>query len=91
MAIWYYVHRLYGIYHDDFNYENISMFVHQRIKNFVKKGACYPHSILLEDVTNMGVRLLPEEKAHIALLVSEARKQAELLYGLKAIDKYLAS
>jgi len=90
MAIWYYVHRLYGIYYDDFPYHTINMFIPQRIKNFVKKAACYPNTIVLEDVANMGVRLLPEEKAHIALLASEARKQAELLYGLLAIHKLLA-
>jgi len=79
MAIWYYVHRLYGLFHDDINYGVITELLNSTIRNFVKKAAVNPSTITGKDL-RLGVPLLPEEIAHIALLVCEARKQAELNY-----------
>jgi PA26 p53-induced protein (sestrin) len=35
------------------------------------------------------MQFMPEEKAHISFLSAESRKQASLLYGLRAVAKYL--
>lgn len=48
----------------------------------------WPASITSADVKNIGVELTPQEKAHLALLVMEARKQVELMYSLRAIMNY---
>jgi len=90
MAIWYYVHRLYGLFHDDINYGLVTDLLSSSIRNFVKKAAVNPSTITSKDF-RLGIPLLPEEIAHIALLVCEARKQAEFIYALRAISLYSMS
>jgi len=90
MAIWYFVHRLYGLFHDDINYGVLTELLNSPIRNFVKKAAVNPSTITAKDL-RLGVPLLPEEIAHIALLVCEAKKQAELIYALRAISLYSMS
>jgi hypothetical protein len=51
--------------------------------------ACKPETISRNDFERMGLALRPEEKVQIVLLSMEARKQAELLYGLHAIMKWM--
>jgi len=87
MAIWYYVNRIFGIFYDDYNYENVNKKIPQVIKAFVKMIAVAPWRITPEDLSKWPLPLLPQEKIHIALLALEARKNAELLYALHALDK----
>jgi sestrin len=63
--------------------------MNRAIKQFVKKVACFPDRIIRNDFENIGVDLRPEEKCHVALLAAEARKQAELLYGLHVVMQYM--
>jgi len=88
LAIWYYVHRIQGIFHDDYDYRNVNNFISQDVKRFVKKSACTPFAISVSDLYNMGIKLQPSEKAHIVLLVAESRKQAELIYALQGITQW---
>ncbi|KNE59356.1 hypothetical protein AMAG_03652 [Allomyces macrogynus ATCC 38327] len=88
-AIWYYVLRLFGMSHDDYNYSRVNHFVNKRTKAFVKKVACAPHTLTYRDWMRMGVLLRPEEKAHVVVLVSEARKQAALVWALSAINNWI--
>jgi len=89
MAVWYYVHRVHGIFYDDYNYKNVNMLLCPALKGWIKKVSCTPFLIEDMDINKVGIKLLPEEKAHIALLAVEARKQAELLYGLRALNQAL--
>eukprot|EP00871_Galdieria_phlegrea_P001961 jgi/Galph1/2766/GphlegSOOS_G1422.1 len=84
-AIWCYVHRLMGMMHDDYDYRLVNLVLQQPLKAFIKKVVFKPETISRNDFDRMGLALRPEEKAHIVLLCMEARKQAELLYGLHAI------
>ncbi|ORZ37519.1 PA26 p53-induced protein-domain-containing protein [Catenaria anguillulae PL171] len=88
-AIWYYVLRLFGQSMDDYNYSMVNHFVNKRTKAFIKKVATAPHTLQYRDWMRMGVVLRPEEKAHVVVLVAEARKQAELVWALSAVVKYL--
>ncbi|RKP25754.1 Sestrin, partial [Syncephalis pseudoplumigaleata] len=81
-AIWYYVLRLAGLAHDDYDYAQVNRFLNRRLKQYVKKVACYPEELDARDFVHFGFVLRAEEKCHINLLVSVARKQAELVYGL---------
>lgn len=87
-AIWYYTHRLFGLQHDDFNYNKIPVFLTQSLKYFVKKVACAPDTITEDDYKLKGYNFLPDEKCHIVLLAIEARRQASLLYALHSVMKY---
>ncbi|KAL7750450.1 hypothetical protein RI367_004224 [Sorochytrium milnesiophthora] len=88
-AVWYYVLRLYGQCHDDYDYARVNHFLNKRTKSFVKKVACCPQAIQYSDFQWMGVRLRPEEKCHINVLVVEAKKQAQLVWALNSVVKYL--
>lgn len=89
-SIWYYVHRIHGILHDDYNYASVNELLLRNLKKFSKDLACTPFQVTPQDLLNLGYSLSPEEKCHIALLATEARKQAELMYALFALSKYLS-
>jgi sestrin len=78
---------LSGMSHDDYNYHEVNIYLNKRIKQYIKKVACYPESIVPSDFHHMGFTFRPDEKCQINLLASEARKCAELVYALHALMK----
>ena len=84
-AVWYYVQRIYGILHDDYEYRYVNIFLNRAIKTYIKKVTCYPETIALRDFEIFSRILKNQEKAHVVLLAIESRKQASLLYALGAI------
>jgi hypothetical protein len=89
-AVWYYVHRTQGVLHDDYDYSLVNSFLGIQLKALIKKMVCEPYTITKNDVLNIGIQLQPTEKCHIALLATEARKQSELLYALRAVTKWIS-
>eukprot|EP01096_Ripella_sp_DP13-Kostka_P008854 TRINITY_DN3331_c1_g2_i2.p1 TRINITY_DN3331_c1_g2~~TRINITY_DN3331_c1_g2_i2.p1 ORF type:complete len:440 (-),score=147.50 TRINITY_DN3331_c1_g2_i2:343-1599(-) len=87
-AIWYYVHRLKGIFHEYYNYQDVNVVLSKRIKSLVKKVVCYPDTIGRSDFEYLDLPLTDSEKCHLILIATEASKQAELLYALRAIMRY---
>jgi sestrin len=86
-SLWFYVHRVHGIFHDDFNYHVVNQCLSRALKSLTKKASCYPHMIESKDF-DFGMKLHASEKIHIMFIVAEARKQAELLLGMKALKDY---
>ena len=89
-AVWHYVHRVQGIFHDDYSYNSVNFWLNRRLKTYIKKLVCFPKDIKKADFQNMGIDLHHHEKVHLSLLATTARKQAALLYGLRAIMQYQA-
>eukprot|EP01113_Clastostelium_recurvatum_P007320 TRINITY_DN13403_c0_g1_i1.p1 TRINITY_DN13403_c0_g1~~TRINITY_DN13403_c0_g1_i1.p1 ORF type:complete len:643 (-),score=168.17 TRINITY_DN13403_c0_g1_i1:22-1950(-) len=87
-AIWYYVQRVKGMCHDDYDYQEVNLFLNRSIKLYVKKVTCFPEQTVYDDYLNLGYELRPDEKCHIALLATESLKQALLLYGLHTVMLY---
>eukprot|EP01135_Chromosphaera_perkinsii_P006129 Nk52_evm1s413 gene=Nk52_evmTU1s413 len=87
-AIWFYIHRTTGILHDDYNYSTVNKLLERSLKAYIKKLTCYPQLVTLMDFISFGADLRDEEKVHINLFAMEARKQAELLHGLRAVMEY---
>ncbi|EGC32293.1 hypothetical protein DICPUDRAFT_98918 [Dictyostelium purpureum] len=87
-AVWYYVQRVKGMLHDDYNYQEVNMFLSRSLKNFVKKAVCFPESIKRDDYAKLGYSLKPDEKCHLSLLAICSHKQASLLYGLYTVMNY---
>ncbi|RIA99103.1 PA26 p53-induced protein [Glomus cerebriforme] len=87
-AIWYYVQRLSGLLKDDYDYRDINTFLNKKIKVFLKKVCCTPEEIRYNDWKVIGFRLREEEKCHVNLIAVEARKQAELVYGLSCVMRW---
>ena len=90
MAVWHYVHRIQGISHDDYEYEKVNFWLTIRLKKYIKKLVCFPHEVTKDYFQHMGIDLTPQEKVHLSLLAAESRKQAALLYGLRAIMEFKA-
>lgn len=87
-AIWYYVLRLKGMLHDDYEYVQVNHFLNIELKKYIKKVACYPQLVTSSDYAHMGIHLFHSEKAHINFIIMESKRQAELLYALQAIMYY---
>ena len=84
-AVWYYVLRLKGMCHDDYEYSQVNACLNVTLKKYIKKVACYPELVTRIEYANLGIELFDAEKAHINYLIMESRRQAELLYVLHAI------
>ncbi|XP_061520417.1 sestrin-2 isoform X1 [Phycodurus eques] len=96
-ALWNYIHCLYGIRYDDYDYGSVNVLLERSLKMFVKTMACHPeqttahiyhafwrHFRHSEKVTTVVCR-----QVHANLIVLEARLQAALLYTLRAITHYM--
>jgi len=90
IAIWNYTHRLLGIFHDDYDYELVNIWLLQPLKQYIKKIVCHPYTITDADIIKVGF-LLPTEKVHVAFIVMEARREAELICVLRLVTKYTQS
>lgn len=88
-AIWYYIQRLYGVRNDHYDYARVNRFMTIATKAFAKKVACYPETITGYDLDSFTTMFTPDEKVHIVMLATEARRQAALLYGLHAVNKHM--
>lgn len=66
----------------------VNAFMTIATKGFAKKTACYPEIITQLDFDTFTTTFTPDEKVHIVMLAAEARRQAALLYGLRAIMKH---
>uniref|UniRef100_A0A3B3VFQ3 Sestrin 4 n=1 Tax=Poecilia latipinna TaxID=48699 RepID=A0A3B3VFQ3_9TELE len=88
-AIWNYIHYVLGIRYDDYDYVEVNQLLERDLKLYIKAVACFP------DVTKTPVcplswtLLKASERIHVNLLIMEARLQAELLYALRAITRYM--
>eukprot|EP01137_Pigoraptor_chileana_P018066 Opistho-2@77003 len=88
-AVWYYILRIKGIQHDDYNYKLVNDFLARPLKRFIKMATCYPEMITATDYATFAKGLKHSERVHVILLCIEARKQAELAWALKAIMDYM--
>ncbi|CAG8510193.1 15549_t:CDS:2 [Dentiscutata heterogama] len=53
-----------------------------------RKLCCTPEDITIDDWSDMGFEFSSEDKCHVNLIAVEARKQAELIYGLWNVMKW---
>ncbi|ETO36042.1 sestrin-like protein, partial [Reticulomyxa filosa] len=91
LAIWNCVQAFYGIHDDSYDYKNVNISMRPQLKRFLKKIVCYPQSVTLHDIDRLGIPLEDHERIHIAILAIEAKKQASLIYGLRAVMRYVVS
>lgn len=87
-AVWHYAQSLLGVRNDDFDYRQINLVLDRKLKVYVKKIVCAPETITKEDWEFSDV-LTYSERCHIALLASNARAQASLMYALRALHKMM--
>jgi len=88
MAVHRYAQCLFGIRHDDYDYSQINILLPRNLKTYIKTFCCFPERCTLEGYEAIMADFRNSEKVHVCLLVCEARLQAELLYGLRAISEH---
>ncbi|XP_014204153.1 sestrin-3 [Copidosoma floridanum] len=88
-AIWNYIQCMFGIMHDDYDYNEINQLVESSLKTFIKNAVCYPERVTKRDYDRVMREFKHSEKIHVSLMILEARMQAELLYALRAVMLYM--
>ncbi|XP_051948662.1 sestrin-2-like isoform X2 [Xyrauchen texanus] len=88
-AIWNYIHCLYGIRYDDYNYWEVNQLLERSLKVYVKTVACHPEKTTPRMYFCFWRQFCHSEKVHVNLILMEARMQAALLYALRAITRYI--
>ncbi|XP_076372702.1 sestrin-1-like isoform X8 [Tachypleus tridentatus] len=88
-AIWNYIQCLYGIRHDDYDYKEVNELLEKNLKTCIKTLCCYPERTTKDDYDNVMREFRHSEKVHVNIMMLEARMQAELLYALRAIMRYM--
>ncbi|CAL8371122.1 unnamed protein product [Boreogadus saida] len=88
-ALWNYIHCLYGIRYDDYDYGGVNVLLERSLKVFVKTVACHPEQTTARVYHAFWRHFKHSEKVHANLIVMEARLQAALLYTLRAITHYM--
>ncbi|XP_061753076.1 sestrin-2 [Nerophis ophidion] len=88
-ALWNYIHCLYGIRYDDYDYASVNVLLERSLKVFVKTMACHPEQTTARIYHAFWRHFRHSEKVHANLIVMEARLQAALLYTLRAITHYM--
>ncbi|XP_070702894.1 sestrin-2 isoform X1 [Pempheris klunzingeri] len=88
-ALWNYIHCLYGIRYDDYDYGSVNVLLERSLKVFVKTMACHPEQTTARIYHAFWKHFRHSEKVHANLIVMEARLQAALLYTLRAITHYM--
>jgi PA26 p53-induced protein (sestrin) len=58
-------------------------------KTFLKKVACFPELLTSVDFSCFSSTFTVDERVHIVMLVCEARRQAGLLYALRAVMRHM--
>ncbi|KJH46168.1 PA26 p53-induced protein [Dictyocaulus viviparus] len=87
-AVWNYIHALFGIRHDDYDYAKVNTLLSRDMKTFIKTAACFPHRITEDMRESVMKDFKTSEKIHVMLLIMEARLQASVLYFTRALTNH---
>ncbi|XP_064413994.1 sestrin-3-like isoform X2 [Latimeria chalumnae] len=88
-ALFNYVHCMFGIRYDDYDYGEVNQLFERSLKVYIKTVTCYPERTTRRMYDSYWRQFKHSEKVHVNLLLMEARMQAELLYALRAITRYI--
>lgn len=88
-AIWNYIQCMFGIRHDDYDYGEVNQLLERSLKTFIKSACCYPERVTKADYDKVLREFKHSEKVHVNIMILEARMQAELLYALRAVMRYM--
>jgi len=65
-AIWHYVHCIYGVRHDDYNYGVINDLLEKNVRSFIKLISCFPENTTRKDYRHFMTEFMQSEKvSHI--------------------------
>ncbi len=90
-AIEKYIEHIYGVFHDDYHYDNVNKYLkdsENNLKRYIKQIVTDPAKITPDEYTNVFhhfASLTPEEIAHISVLVATAKERCALTYFLMTL------
>jgi sestrin len=90
-AIWYYIHSIKGIRHDDYQYRKVNQVLDIGFKTFIRMVACFPEKVSSVSFQSSMAGLEPSEKVHVNIIAVDARMQAELIYAMRALMTFMKS
>ncbi|MGH0191980.1 UNVERIFIED_CONTAM: hypothetical protein FKN15_001030 [Acipenser sinensis] len=90
-AVWNYIHCMFGISYDDYDYGEVNHLLERSLKLYIKTVTCHPEKTKSQLLHCCWKQLKQAEKVHVNLLIMEARMQAELLYALRAITQHMTA
>jgi len=61
-AIWHYVHCIFGVRHDDYNYSVINDLLEKNVRSFVKLISCFPENATHKDYRHFMTEFMQSEK-----------------------------
>jgi len=61
-AIWHYVHCIYGVRHDDYNYGVINDLLEKNVRSFIKLISCFPENTTRKDYRHFMTEFMQSEK-----------------------------
>lgn len=88
LAIQMYLLYIFGLKDDACDYNKINKVLQHPHKVYIKRMMCEPHNLTWDDFKGL-TKLMPEERAHIGLLVMETKKRVELLYLTKVMSLFI--
>ncbi|KAK2093515.1 Sestrin-3 [Saguinus oedipus] len=88
-ALFNYVHSMFGIRYDDYDYGEVNELLERSLKVYIKTVTCYPERTTKHMYDSYWRQFKHSEKVHVNLLLMVARMQVELLYALRAITQHL--
>ena len=90
-AVSHYIEKLFGYYHEDYNYSNITKLFGKNspIKKFIKKVACFPFYITTNDIEELNKTFKHEEIMHLIALVAIIKSRVQLIYLTRAINEVI--
>ena len=91
-AIIYYIEKLFGYYHEDYNYANINKLLDingNKYTKFIKNFCFYPNRITAKELKEMTKVFKYEEIMHIILLIGEVKARTQLIYVSKAVNEVM--
>lgn len=61
-AIWNYVHALFGIRHDDYDYSEVNLLLDRSLKTYIKSVCCFPEMTTYKDYSHFWKDFKDSEK-----------------------------
>ena len=88
-AIIVYIEKLFGFYHEDYNYKYITKLLtgNIQITKIIKKFVCFPKNVVESDFQEINKIFLHEEIIHIILLIAIVKSRIQLTYYSKIINE----
>lgn len=90
-AVWHYIHSLFGIRQDDYDYKQLRKLLAKPLRTYIKVLCSCPERIEKKDYDSIMKEFTHSEKVHVNILIMEARIQASMLYFLRAVNSYINS